>query len=402
MMIEIFNGLHMNTDTIAYRLPLWMIMGLMSALTIDLLIASMSAFENQFAISAHHAERIMSVCLIGMTIGQLFCGFLSDQLGRKSTFYIAATIYQIACLLAIVSSTFMELLLCRGFQGLAASIITTNAYAMVRDVCDEKHMTRNVAYMGAALALSPGFAPYIGSQLIVKMGINGLFYGLITMMLLQMFLMLPMKETCPFKQKKQKFSTFLKPYLNLLCDPNCRYQGLMSAFSFAGFAAFMTVSSYIFLEQLKLSQTSFLVVFSSHAIAFFISGIVTATLTKHHWTSARINTLGISILAYCAGAMILAYYIWPNHRVAGLVIPNLGMAFALTMLLSSTMSGAVFPHPENAATVSAVIIFLRLLICALASSVISFLIPYGIAILPWMLACLTACAYICYLMIPKN
>ena len=129
------------------RFPSWLwLVGAMSAVapfTIDMYLPGFPAIEREFA--EQGVERTMAAYLVGVTVGQLVYGPLSDRFGRKPPLYFGFVLYALGAMGCAFASNMSMLILMRVFQALGACAGLVIGRAIVRDRCQPHEAARAFA-----------------------------------------------------------------------------------------------------------------------------------------------------------------------------------------------------------------------------------------------------------------
>jgi len=123
----------------------------------------------------NNAQLIITSFVLGMGIGTLFTGPLSDAYGRKPVMVAGAMIYVIACGLAWAAQSLEMMLAARVLMGLGASGPRVVAVALVRDIYEGRDMARIMSFVMAVFALVPALAPSLGHFIILGFGWRAIF-----------------------------------------------------------------------------------------------------------------------------------------------------------------------------------------------------------------------------------
>src|SRR5574344_944994 len=134
------------------RQELWLIvfLGVMSAmapLSTDMYLPALPTVQNDLGISASVAQMTLTMTLIGMAVGQIFLGPISDRYGRKVPLLIGMILFTIAtagCVLAENIWLFLRFRFLAGFAGSSGIVI---ARAIARDVCEGAELIRFFAIL---------------------------------------------------------------------------------------------------------------------------------------------------------------------------------------------------------------------------------------------------------------
>ncbi len=124
---------------------------------------------------ANRAQLILTSFVLGMGIGTLVVGPLSDALGRKRVILMGAALYLLGASLALVAPTLEMILLARVIQGLGAAGPRVVSLAMIRDLYSGRAMAQIVSYAMLIFTLFPAVAPLIGAAIIAGFGWRAIF-----------------------------------------------------------------------------------------------------------------------------------------------------------------------------------------------------------------------------------
>ncbi|MDG4648842.1 multidrug effflux MFS transporter [Roseibacterium sp. SDUM158017] len=144
------------------------------------------------------AQLILTSFILGMGLGTLFVGPISDALGRKTVILMGAALYLVGAGLALVAPTLELLLAARLIQGLGAAGPRVVALAMVRDLYSGRQMAQIVSYAMLIFTLFPAVAPLIGAAVIAGFGWRAIFVAFILFSIVSVgWLTLRQPETLP-------------------------------------------------------------------------------------------------------------------------------------------------------------------------------------------------------------
>jgi DHA1 family bicyclomycin/chloramphenicol resistance-like MFS transporter len=104
---------------------------------------------------------------MGMAVGQMFLGPLSDVLGRKPTVYIGFGLFSTGCLMSMLTTNFQFMLAGRVFQGLGSAASRIVVLAIVRDLYSGREMARVMSFVMAVFILVPVVAPLFGQAVLI-------------------------------------------------------------------------------------------------------------------------------------------------------------------------------------------------------------------------------------------
>jgi DHA1 family bicyclomycin/chloramphenicol resistance-like MFS transporter len=124
---------------------------------------------------ANRAQLILTSFVLGMGIGTLVAGPLSDALGRKRVILMGAALYLLGAGLALIAPSLEMILLARVIQGIGAAGPRVVSLAMIRDLYSGRAMAQIVSYAMLIFTLFPAVAPLIGAAIIAGFGWRAIF-----------------------------------------------------------------------------------------------------------------------------------------------------------------------------------------------------------------------------------
>lgn len=135
------------------------------ALSIDLLLPAFPEMRDDFglAVGATEVSRVITAFFLGLAIGQLVYGPLSDRYGRKRLLYAGLALFVTAALVSTLQTSLTGFVACRFVWGLGVAAPRSLAVAMVRDTFEGERMARIMSLVMATFILVPVFAPLLGS-----------------------------------------------------------------------------------------------------------------------------------------------------------------------------------------------------------------------------------------------
>ncbi|MGB1310824.1 MAG: multidrug effflux MFS transporter [Leucothrix sp.] len=137
------------------------------ALTVDGMLPALPDIGKDLGVSDPNAPQlVISMVFLGMAIGQLIFGPLSDSLGRKPSLYIGMMVFIAGCLMAAFANSFEMMIAARITQGIGASGPRIIPMALIRDEYQGRGMARIMSLIMMVFILVPMLAPLLGQVVI--------------------------------------------------------------------------------------------------------------------------------------------------------------------------------------------------------------------------------------------
>ena len=147
-----------------------------TALSIDMMLPALPDIGTDLKTRhPNDAQLVVSILILGMGIGQVFFGPLSDSVGRKPVIFAGFFIFIMGCLISIFSTQFETMLAGRFIQGLGAAGPRTAIVALIRDQYDGRAMARIMSAVMAVFIFVPAVAPALGQLVLLKASWRAIF-----------------------------------------------------------------------------------------------------------------------------------------------------------------------------------------------------------------------------------
>lgn len=353
-----------------------LILGTLAAfgpLSIDMYLPALPTIAVEFGVTTAAVQQTLAVFFIGLALGQLFYGPISDRLGRRAPLLFGCAVYAVVSIGCAFAPSVAGMMGLRFLQALGSSAGMVIGRSIVRDCFDERESARMYSLLVLVMGVAPITAPLIGGQLLVAFGWRSIFFVLAAFGLLCFALVwFGLKESLPQERRTHEGLGYtLVAYARLLTDR--RYMGFALAGGLASAAmfAYISGSSFVFIELNGVPPEQFGFFFGANAFGLIAASQLNRwLLTKY--TSFRLLFIALSVTA---GASLLLFSA-TLFEVGGfpLLLALLFITIASTgMVGPNAMAMAMAPYGRRAGSASALLGATQFAAGALAGALVGLL-----------------------------
>ncbi|WP_231681723.1 multidrug effflux MFS transporter [Exiguobacterium acetylicum] len=380
------------------RLTLILILGSLAALgplSIDMYLPAFPDMSRSFDASASLIQLSLTACMLGMALGQLIVGPLSDVRGRKRPLMFALLAYLLASLACAMAPTIEVLIALRFIQGAAGASGIVISRAIVRDLFDGPELTRFFAALSLVNGTAPILAPVIGGQLLRFGDWHFVFYLLAilsTMMLLAVALRLP--ETLPLDRRVEgNLTTTLKTFGRLLTDRVFIGYAFAQAFVMGAMFAYISGSPFVLQNIYGASPQQFSFLFGLNGIGIILAAQIAGRLAGRV-DSERLMRSSLTIVASASILLFLALTL--TDQLIFVMIPLFFVVSSVGLISTLGFTLAMQNYGATAGSASALLGLLPMLVGSLVSPLVGIMgeqsaVPMGLIIMT--LDCLALILY---------
>jgi DHA1 family 2-module integral membrane pump EmrD-like MFS transporter len=353
---------------------------------------SLPAITHYFKVSPSLIQLTITWFLLGLALGQLIYGPLSDRFGRRYLVLTGILICFFGSLLCAIAPSPYWLIAARFIQGLGASSANVLHRAIVRDTFHGNRLAKIISYIGMAFTTTLAAAPIIGGYIESFLGwrANFIFVAFFCVTTFTLLLWL-LPETNQYRDKEAaRLSVTLKNYLHLLTHTQFLSYTICSGLAFSGLISYYAITPFLFQNVLKFtpSEYGWLSIFLASSIMLGLS--INARCVEKYGSNNMLFA-GIVLMILAGITMLVAALLFP---IGGLIImlPTIVFAIGCGCVFANAMTGAFMPFGKIAGTAGAVYGFLQTFSAFVTSLLVSTLhsknqIPMSLIYIGLGLAC---------------
>ena len=313
------------------KLFLVLLLGVLSAFgpfVVDLYLPSLPQLASFFETSASMTQLTLTTAMIGLAVGQLLLGPLSDKFGRKIPLIISLVIYIISTVLIVYAPNIEAMIVLRVIQGLSSAGSVVISRAIATDLYRGREMTRFFGLLMTINGIAPIISPILGSLLLEYISWKGVFVFLALIGVVVLFFCFRLKESLSVENRLQgsifaTFSTFGVIIKNRLF---MSYVGIES-FLLGAMFAYIAASPFILQSFYGLSAFIFSLCFGANGAALVIGANIGGKLPNR-------QALAIGVLAFVVAAL---------YTIAVLIIQPHWLFVEIGFFAMLLLMGMTFP-----------------------------------------------------------
>lgn len=323
-------------------------------LSIDMYLPSLPVLAKGLHTSTSLSQLSLTFCLIGLSLGQLVAGPLSDTRGRRLPLLCGLVLYTVSSLLCAFSSSIWVLILLRLIQGLSGGAGIVIARAIVRDLYSGPELTKFFSLLMLVNGAAPILAPIIGGQLLNITSWRGVFIVLSiagAIMMLSTLYTLP--ETLPVDRRaKGGIKNTLSTIRNLAGDRLFMGYVLAQGMVTTALFAYVSGSPFVLQDIFGVSPQMFSLFFAINGSGIIIASQVTGRLAGRVG-EAKLLLIGLGIAA--TGGVLLLAAILLGAGLAAILPPLFMVVSSVGMVSSASFSLAMQNQGKAAGSASALL-----------------------------------------------
>lgn len=329
-------------------------------------IPALPAAGRELGASPTTVQLTITMFLVGLAVGQLVYGPISDRFGRRPVLIGSLVLYLLGFLLAIPATSIEALIFARVLQSLGACGALVLGRAMVRDVSTEADATKQMAVLITFMTLTPSLAPGLGGLIEAWFGWRAIFVVLavtVATMLILVISLVP--ETNRSLVTTRGISFVLGGYARLLRSGKFRRYLLAGSCAGTSLYAFLAVAPYLYIELLHRSAQEvglFCVVVSLGMAA----GAMIVRLLVGRLELRRGARLG-NLICVAGALLLLAAHVSGQISVVTLTGATLVYALGVGIAGPNIVTAAMSIEPAAAGTASGLYGFCQMAVGALCT-----------------------------------
>ncbi|MGB0942393.1 MAG: multidrug effflux MFS transporter [Marinomonas sp.] len=383
-----YSSSHTHTNT--QSMPFWGFVCLMamifslSPLAIDMYLPALPQMAHFFDTRIDAMEASVAIYLLSFALGQLVFGTLADKLNKTSLLSWGLIGFATASFIVAFSTNLTWLFIGRGVQGFLGGTSVV-VFTLIQQSYGKEKSSQIISYIMAVVVIAPMVAPMLGSQILLYLGWQWIFFCLGFFAFITFFTQLfinsqtstnkeaethtsSTKKSGNKSRNKVKLSEIFKGYRFVLTNPLTLSYMFAGSASFAGLFAFISGSPFVYMSLHQVSPQDYSLLIGLNAVAMISTNLLNARRLGHIDPNIKLIWAGI-------GLGVIGFYLFLVASLA-LSLPYIVLGVVLYMAMlgftsANAIAGVLSSSGQYAGLASGLNGVMQFGLGALASAVIS-------------------------------
>ena len=339
-----------------------------AAIATDLYLPAIPAIVADLGATESEGQLTLSVFMVGLAIGQLIFGPLSDQFGRLPVVRVGTLLFLVTSVLCALVRQMELMWLTRALQGIAAASGPVIARAIVRDRYEGNRASQVMSVLSGAMAVIPMVAPSVGVMILGFAPWPAVFFALALFALLILFALMRFPESAtPTREERLTFAHVFRAFRSMLSSRTFIGYQMAGSFSFSALFCYLSTVAYFLPDVFDVPTSLFGYAFALTVFGFMSGSLVNASLVMRYGMN---GTLSAGLLISLVSATCIAL-LAPEAKSAITTLALLSSTFFFGVGLTSANAsmGAISLFRGQAGAASAVYGFTHALLASLVGAI---------------------------------
>lgn len=280
----------------------------LTALSIDAMLPALPEIGSDLGVqNTNDRQLVVSILFLGLALGQMFFGPLSDKTGRKRAIYAGYVLYIGGALLSIFAVNFPMMLVGRFLQGIGVSAPRAITLALVRDRYEGRIMAKVMSFVMTVFILVPMLAPTLGQGILLVADWRAIFVSFIVIALISVtWFAIRMPETLALENRAPfSFSRIFNTTGQIVRNRVALGYTISAGLVGGAFLGYLSSAQQIFQEQYGLGDL-FPLFFAIIAFSLGLASFTNARLVMRFGMRFLVQWALRAIMLLACGALAVA------------------------------------------------------------------------------------------------
>ena len=327
----------------------------MGPLAIDMYLPSFPSIAREFGVPASAVQATVAIYFIGLAVGQVVYGPISDRVGRKGPLFFGLILFMGASIGCAMATSVRSLIVWRALQALGGCAEMMVPRAVVRDRFESRDAMRVLSLLLLVMGLAPILAPIAGGQLVVTFGWRSIFWALAACATFELLAVSTLLDESlpPERRRRDSLRDVFYMYGALLRDRAYVSNVLSGGLIMAGMFAYIAASPFVFIELFHVAPERYGFFFGTNAIGIIIASQTNGRLA-HRVSPQSVLGIVLPTVAVAGLALLISAYTGAGG-FPGILVPLFVSVASVGFVLPNTTVLAMAPHPRVAGSASALL-----------------------------------------------
>lgn len=342
----------------------------MGPLAIDFYLPSFPNMSAEFGTTIAVIQRTLAAYFVGISIGQLIYGPISDSLGRKKPLYAGLIIFLLASIGCAVCHHVNALIGLRFLQALGGCAEMVIARAIVRDRFDSRDAPRVYAGMMLVMGVAPILAPLLGGWMAEHAGWRAVFWVLVGAAAICLAGVSVLPETLPRTSRSPlSAGLVIRRYISILGNRRFMLHTGSASFGLAALFAYVGGSPFMFIHLFHVPEQHFGLYFGINSIGIIGGSQINGQLVRRY-NPHRVMRVAL-VVAALAGVSLLFTLPSGVGGMLGALVPIFLLMTSFGFIFPTATALAMAPMGEQAGNASSVMGCSQFLVSGIAGMIVS-------------------------------
>lgn len=316
----------------------------------DMYLPSLPAMGNYFSTTSSMVQLGLTTSMIGLAVGQIFFGPLSDRYGRRLPLLVAMWLFIFSTVFCLFAQNIQQFVAFRLVQGVAGAGGIVIARSIATDKYSGKELAKMLAVIGAINGVAPVIAPIIGGVFTEIIGWQGIFCILLGLGVVLLAGCYRFRESLTKGHRlMSKWSDTFRSFKVVLQDRQYVFYVLQMAFAQGVLFSYIASSPFIVQQHFSYSALGFSLCFAVNAVAMGVAAALSVKFRRPvSCTLAGCIGMLIAAVGECM-ALMSGCSFWVYELLL------LALLFMMGLTFTSTTALAMECQRDNAGTASALL-----------------------------------------------
>jgi DHA1 family bicyclomycin/chloramphenicol resistance-like MFS transporter len=352
------------------HIPLWILalVTFSGTLAMHIFIPALPVAADDFGVGIGAMQMTISLYILGLALGQLVYGPVSDRFGRRSTLMVGLTLYTVASLAAALAPNVHALIVVRLFQALGGCAGLVLGRAIVRDTSPPTETARRLALMNLMVTLGPAVAPLIGGVLASMLGWRSIFIALCALGIANLMLSWRLLPETGASRTGGSGVALARNYWQLLRSPAFLGYAIGGGCATTSMYAFIAAAPFILVDHLHRTTAEVGPYLALLVLGVWAGSVLASRLIVR--VSIRRLLIGANALSVVAAFALVAIVLAGQLTVTLLVVTMFLFTLGVGTAAPAALTQAISVNPNVIGSASGLYGFSQMAVGALCTALV--------------------------------